>query len=626
MFDINDYKDVSDEPVADGRLDRQYKRVLESGKETQQISTAVDGAIRNIESAKARSFVIYGEPQSGKTEMMICLTAALLDRGLKQIIILTNDSVQLLDQNLRRFQKSGLDPAPKAFTSILDPAVTIGSRSWIIFCKKNSSDLQKLNDKLGKSDERIVIDDEADYASPNGKVNRAAKTTINALVEELIGGGVYVGVTATPARLDLNTTFDNDSERWVDFPAHSAYTGQDVFFPTTQNKLDSLDYRLVLMPAQWDSGNYLRAALLSFIANVAYLNQSGIRPDNYSMLIHTSGKKVDHTEDYRAVVQIFEVLSDPSSSLYAQYVKDLYERASERDEATAREVTRYAIRKISQNNIIVMNSEKASNQASYQNATNPTTMFTVAIGGNIVSRGVTFDNLLSMFFTRDTQHKLQQDTYIQRARMFGSRSNYLKWFELFIPESLYHDWQRCFVFHQLSLANIRKGDGAPIWLGDNRIQAAATPSIRTAAVHIESGEMFWDKFILSDELRSFCSVGRAGVKNLEELLTLVGQEYLPEHLVQFIKHLLPYGDESVVVHPITVLGDRYKSAEVDDITRDKGLIASNLLERAKFPRAMHHLKIFTNNSGNARLYYKYVPDPTDFRVNSKRITFMARSR
>jgi hypothetical protein len=68
-----------------------------------------------------------------------------------------------------------------------------------------------------------------------------------------------------------------------------------------------------------------------------------------------------------------------------------------------------------------MNSDKEVNAADNRTATDPTAPFTIVIGGNIVSRGVTFNNLLSMFFTRDVKHKLQQDTYIQRARMFGSK-------------------------------------------------------------------------------------------------------------------------------------------------------------------------------------------------------------
>ena len=66
-------------------------------------------------------------------------------------------------------------------------------------------------------------------------------------------------------------------------------------------------------------------------------------------------------------------------------------------------------------------SDTDKSQVSYAAATDPATLFTIIIGGNVVSRGVTFDRLLSMYFTRDVKHRLQQDTYIQRARMFGSQ-------------------------------------------------------------------------------------------------------------------------------------------------------------------------------------------------------------
>ena len=59
-----------------------------------------------------------------------------------------------------------------------------------------------------------MIDDEADYATPNSKINQGTKTAINDLVGKLLGGdGYYVGVTATPARPNLNNTFQNDTER-----------------------------------------------------------------------------------------------------------------------------------------------------------------------------------------------------------------------------------------------------------------------------------------------------------------------------------------------------------------------------------------------------------------------------
>jgi type I site-specific restriction endonuclease len=110
-----------------------------------RIEKAVNDSIENIKNNK-RSFVIYGEPQSGKTEMMICLTAKLLDEKNKIIILLLNDNVELLNQNLNRFIESNLAPSPKNYTEVLDPSITIGENDWVIFCKKNSGDLKKIID------------------------------------------------------------------------------------------------------------------------------------------------------------------------------------------------------------------------------------------------------------------------------------------------------------------------------------------------------------------------------------------------------------------------------------------------------------------------------------------------
>ena len=70
---------------------------------------------------------------------------------------------------------------------------------------------------LGK---RIILGDEADFASPDNKINKPGDASkINQLLEKLIDTktnndtkpGSYIGVTATPGRLDLNNTFFNNS-------------------------------------------------------------------------------------------------------------------------------------------------------------------------------------------------------------------------------------------------------------------------------------------------------------------------------------------------------------------------------------------------------------------------------
>src|SRR6266542_6523052 len=149
-------------------------------------------------------------------------------------------------------------------------------------------------------------------------------------------------------------------------------------------------------------------------------------------------------------------------------------------------LTTYILDNISRYAIFILNSDRDFVQNGIS-ATNPSALFTIIIGGNIVSRGVTFENLLSMFFTRDVKHKMQQDTYIQRARMFGSRKAYLNYFDLTIPKTLYLDWQRCFIFHRLSLEARKQNNRSPVWLDGERIIASASSSIDKTNILVDRG-------------------------------------------------------------------------------------------------------------------------------------------
>jgi hypothetical protein len=267
-FDIESVRRMAEKR---DRYEYQLNRLKKLRKQTSCIEDAVNKAAENIETG-TRSFVIYGEPQSGKTEMMICLTAKLSDSGHRVIIHLLNDSVQLLQQNLDRFQRSNLSPAAKNFSDVLDPDYNLKTGYHVIFCKKNASDLAKLNHKTHNISNKVIIDDEADFATPNALINKNDVTSINRLINQLIAkDGIYIGVTATPARLDLNNTFDNDNERWVNFPPHEAYTGQDVFFPI-DTPVEEAGYSLRMLPDTDDSPKYLREALLRFLIRVAAIN------------------------------------------------------------------------------------------------------------------------------------------------------------------------------------------------------------------------------------------------------------------------------------------------------------------------------------------------------------------
>lgn len=585
-----------------GRLEKQILRLENNHTSPVHIIKAVDGATEQINNG-ARAFIIYGEPQSGKTEMMICLTARLLDQGRRIIVHLMNDSVDLLGQNLRRFKSSGLAPAPKNSGDLLEGFSLQPTQELVVFCKKNSKDLTKLIERLKDVGDVIVIDDEADYATPNGKINSGAKTKIHELVEALLGQrGIYIGVTATPARLNLNNTYNNSSEHWVKFPAHDAYTGQDTFFPLEDS---SRSYRLTfidsLTPAE-----AARQALVRFLVTSAYLNtQVNAVEENYTLLVHTSGKKQDHDADRAELEKAIQALSDVDNSDFPALITQVNDAAKLLYPAVpVKALVDYVVENVTRIAPVVLNSERDRNNAG-DGAADPSSPFTVIIGGNIVSRGVTFPNLLGMFFTRNVASKLQQDTYIQRARMFGARGKYLEHFELTIPSGLYADWRRCFVYHRLALDTLAAGLGSPVWIGDRRVSVASSMSVDQATVAMDRGEMSFAMFDFNNGLDELVSSAPNSVATLRQMQSVIGEAGLPTFLINFVEKMTPHGSKSLGIH---LSAFAYESANQELITREKGFIGKSQLESTKpeYSEAVHHFKIFRNRQGKARLFYKYL--------------------
>ncbi len=584
---------------------KQLNRLTDSGNQTDCISDAVDDVMKTVSKQATASLVVYGDPQSGKTEMMICLTALLLDKGYKTIVHLMNDSVDLLVQNLDRFKLAGLAPAPRNAADLANSPLVPGHNA-IVFCKKNAKDLEKLIAELEKSGAVAVVDDEADYATPNAKVNTNDKTRINELVSQLLGEtGKYIGVTATPARLNLNNTFNNKTETWVQFRPHEAYTGQDSFFPQT----GATPYRLTLLTGPGTTAD-AHKALARFLVTVAYLNTKatakGQKEENYTFLVHTSGKTADHAADRSSIEAPMTALVGGTGADFEAFVGVIFQQASELyPSANADTLTTYVIANASRSSFVVLNSKRDRATAG-DKPTVPTCPFTVIIGGNIVSRGVTFPNLLAMYFTRNVAAKLQQDTYIQRARMFGARGKYLEHFELTIPEDLYADWHRCFVFHRLALQAIKNNNVSPVWLGDPRISIVASSSIDRGTVDLNKGEMSFQIFDCPDPMKLDAIVAShpAALQTLKDLAAAVGSDALPEFFVKYVAAALQVQPGTLAIHTASSIANYGPTADVDAISRTKGFLGKPQLEEKRFPNAVHHVKILHNGKGKARVFYK----------------------
>ncbi|OSQ32988.1 Z1 domain-containing protein [Thalassospira sp. MCCC 1A03138] len=607
-----------------GKLDNnQYEKRIEvlknSGTDTASIEKTVKKTIENLKKNSSRSFVIFGEPQSGKTEMMIALNAKLLDEGYPIIVNLLTDSVDLLDQSLKRFRKSGLNPSPKPFSDLPHDPKRLKGQEWVVFCKKNARDLEKLIDYLRMEKSLIIIDDEADYASPDGNINKPEynKTRINELISNLIGkDGVYIGVTATPARLNLNNTFQNVSEEWVDFLPHPYYVGQDFFFPHKEE----CSYRLHTFQA--DEGHEkteIEKAIIHFLCGVAELHQKGIEK-NFTMLVHTSGKKLEHAEDVDLIQSTIASLSNANNPGFERLRKKLWKIAGEYSDEGPEKIGLFVLKNIRRNTLVEINSRNPK-PGKVAEIASPTSLFSFGVGGNIISRGVTFDNLLSMYFTRTVKGKFSQDTYIQRARMFGPRQDYKEYFQLWIPESLMGNWSKCFAFHKLALEALRSGAGAPVWLSDHKTTPTSPASIDRSSVDFEGGEMSFALFDYNEDLASsFKRNGRDDKEVLQGLRESFSDSELPSYVYRYLEQELQEGSRAISFHNPSGFGTaskNYTSEEKKNIRRTKGIFATNEYARSEYPNARHHLKIFFNDAGKARIFYKIKGGSIKFMQNRR---------
>lgn len=600
--------------------------VASRGREVQHIENGIAETVRVLEKG-VKSFVIYGEPQSGKTEFMIALACKLIDLGYQTIFIVMNDNTELEGQNFDRFHAAPeLNPTPLRDSQLPNMSDEQLKRPMqrIIFCRKNSKNLQKLITHCRYMTNRIIIDDEADFATPNAKINKSDVTAINKFLGVLgqfdnpDDAGTYIGVTATPARLDLNNTFLNDSKEWIFLNSHSNYKGRDFFFPSDKQALEDSNYVFHPLPDDGDDPKILRHAVFRFLVRVALLNYGDeVEMTAYSMLIHTAGRTNDHEKDQKDLQNILGILGDRSAKKFEQYYTELLQICSDWIEYynspyANHEIVKFIWHNIGKSEVLVINHKNDSQNV--QRAGVPKALFTFAIGGNIVSRGLTFERLLTFFFSRNVKGRLQQNTYIQRARMFGARPN-SQFFELCVPEQLFKDWSNCFQDHEISLRLARAGVYQHIQSG--RTSVADTGAIDKQHVTVEKSERaVGDKFVMTQQIEAILLSSDIN-KPIETIRTLLGQNLIsPDH---FPLSLIHYLQETVIdqnknilmvlksgpvgrsVHSI----EQYKDGDPFSITRARGGIVHSILnKRAEYNTYDHFILPLQNKMGEARFLYK----------------------
>jgi len=420
--------------------------------------------------------LMYGRVQSGKTAAMNLTAALCIDNGFRVVVVLTANSLALVEQTANRFKT--LD-GPRVLSTVMDDlyewegqeadlARDVAQEGLVLVCAKDAIHLPRVIEFLRQIDApsypAIVFDDEADAATPDttlaarssGRPNAPAiPSTIHRRVvenvapneegesiSEILPHSILVQATATPYLLFLlrRTSRLRPTNTFLLEPGEG-YCGGEAFFAGFDPDAARPASPIVLVPDQEAQAIARRrvpqglAASINFflVAAVAKERQDGTWPDKgFSHLSHTSPRINQHTtvanhierhvNDLRRQLRADLAGAD---GLFAAAHAEL--RRTVQDAPSIGALAPSIYEALRQTEVIRVNSQTDAPQYG------PRVNFLV--GGNILGRGLTIDDLLVTYYIREAQTP-QMDTVWQHARMYGYRLPLMPYTRVFLPRRL----------------------------------------------------------------------------------------------------------------------------------------------------------------------------------------------
>lgn len=440
-------------------------------------------SMEKLEKIEDNPLMMLGKIQSGKTKSFIGLTALAFDNGYDLAVVLTKNSNALAKQTtvrmIQEFKVFKDDDVIEIFDIMCMPATMSRyelDKKLIIVVKKEKNNLPKLlkfieDYSLDKHKKCLIIDDEADFCSigydkdketENFDLRKIA-SQINSLRLQLTCK--FIQVTATPYSLYLQPdeiNLGNDKEiravkpaDTVLVPSGEGYIGGEYYFdtekyplgeylflPIDSNELDiikSSDRRKFKEEEILTSDKLigLRTSIINFLVGGSIrILQNGGNPrgkkNKFSFIIHTQIAKASHARQDNIITELIEQLeveAENNTELLDRYISSSYEELKKSvleygfempNLQTVMETVKKAIigQWVSKT---IVNSENDMNALlDEEGQLRLRTPFNIFIGGQILDRGITIENLIGFFYGRAPQ-KMQQDTVLQHSRMYGYR-------------------------------------------------------------------------------------------------------------------------------------------------------------------------------------------------------------
>ncbi len=411
--------------------------------------------------------LIVGYVQSGKTANYTATIAKAADAGYRFFIVLAGVHNGLRAQTQARLDADLVGDQTARWhvltsrradfgTVIRGDSVLSGDKRVLCVVKKNAARLRRLVKWLEAVPEDIrrrcptlLIDDEADQATPNTKVAQDEMSTINRLTRDifrLLPTGSYVGYTATPfANVFMDPRPEDElypSDFIIDLPKPVGYLGAEDLFGRSalddaDDPDDGMDAVRQVTEAEADllrapAGPPADAPVPEGLANAIrwFLLATAARwvrghNDHSSMLVHTSARVASHAA-MRSLVEraLDEMRAQPGRRLRRDLSR-MWEREIERvppadfgaPSIDSRDVVDQACEILGDVRVVVDNGQ-SEDRLDYSGDEAQTV---IAVGGNTLSRGLTLEGLVVSYFVRRAS---TYDALLQMGRWFGFRPGY----------------------------------------------------------------------------------------------------------------------------------------------------------------------------------------------------------
>lgn len=366
--------------------------------------------------------LLLGHVQSGKTSHILGLICQMFDAGMYDLfVVLTSDNISLYKQTYEASLQLSSDFNVCNKGSDGESRYRgLGHKPTVIVLSKNHSILGQWLSALRGTRPFMVIDDEADAASLNGKINTKdsnMRARINALISDILlinSYSFYLQVTATPYALFLQTKGDRFRPAFVHAisPGYGYYGGEYFYKGSSYvHRLiddDYLEKDMIMSPS-------LHRFIANFLVTAAFF--SAAKREICNALIHATQTVSKHKAVATTIKCYLETLRIKGICItmdcYLQAELEGAQKAGNTGIQNISELKDLVLSVLSRIKIITINGQsKEAKESPWLCGYN------VMVGGNRLSRGISIPFLQSVYYTRVVKQP-QMDTMWQHCRIFG---------------------------------------------------------------------------------------------------------------------------------------------------------------------------------------------------------------